>query len=344
MVTAELPVYESLKLRAGDRQYSHVYEVQLCRPSHRNALHGKFWLEFHSCVKFLENLPPCRCIIVTADGPVFSAGIDLAFAATFLYSPPNRTKSDRECTQDGVRAGGGDHTTGTNVSRTSSGTGNTSHETDWKGDDDPQEEDCARKAFGLQRRVRKMQDAFTALEECSKPVIVCVTGACIGGAVGLICACDIRLATEDAWFTVKEVDLGIAADLGTLQRLPRVVGNDSWVRDVCLTTRNFHAAEAKSVGLLSDVFKSRDILYQHAWDLAARIASKSPVAVVGTKFALNYATRRSVSEELKVQSIWNSAMLQTVDVPLALKVTRKQMQEKDRDGQSLVQGQIFSNL
>ena len=125
-----------------------------------------------------------------------------------------------------------------------------------------QQEDVSRRCVALKKVIKEFQSAFTAVAECSKPVIVAVHGACIGGGIDLITACDIRLAARDsAMFSVKEVDIGIAADVGTLQRLGKVVGSDSWVRDVCLTARNFDAEEAFRVGLVSGLSKDANSVY-----------------------------------------------------------------------------------
>ena len=102
-----------------------------------------------------------------------------------------------------------------------------------------------------------MQDSFSAIETCGVPVIAAVHGACIGGGVDLICAADIRVCSRDAVFSVKEVDIGLAADIGSLQRLPKIVTNQSWVRDVVYTARNFGADEALRVGLVSGVYEDK---------------------------------------------------------------------------------------
>ncbi|MES1914186.1 MAG: hypothetical protein MHM6MM_006291 [Cercozoa sp. M6MM] len=114
-----------------------------------------------------------------------------------------------------------------------------------------QSQDAGRKAVALRQRISQMQQNITAAENCRVPVIACVHGGVIGGAIDLITACDIRIASSDAFFSVKEVDIGMAADVGTLQRLPKVVRSDSWVRDVCLTGRRFDAQEALQQGITS---------------------------------------------------------------------------------------------
>ncbi|KAF9622361.1 hypothetical protein IFM89_031164 [Coptis chinensis] len=111
----------------------------------------------------------------------------------------------------------------------------------------------------VRREIKGLQDAISAIEKCRKPVIVSVHGGCIGGGIDIITACDIRYCTEDAFFTVKEVDLGITADLGTLQRLPRIVGYGNAI-ELALTARRFSGLEAKSLGLVSRVFGNKEVM------------------------------------------------------------------------------------
>lgn len=171
-----------------------------------------------------------------------------------------------------------------------------------------------RKAFALKKIITSFQESFNAIEKCSKPVIGAIHGACIGGAVDLICACDIRYCSKDAWFQVKEVDLGLAADVGTLQRLPKIVGNESLVRELCYTARPLTSSEAKSAGLVSRVFESKEDLLDGALRMASIIAEKSPIAVQVTKLALVYARDHSVEESLNQIALFNQSMLQSEDV------------------------------
>jgi delta(3,5)-delta(2,4)-dienoyl-CoA isomerase len=112
------------------------------------------------------------------------------------------------------------------------------------------QEDAARRAFRLRDHIKAYQASFTAVEECPKPVIAAVHGACIGGGVDLVAAADVRFASGDAWFCIKEAEIGLAADVGTLQRLPKVVGNDSLVREWAYTARRITAEEAQKAGML----------------------------------------------------------------------------------------------
>ncbi|KAM3829906.1 delta(3,5)-Delta(2,4)-dienoyl-CoA isomerase, mitochondrial [Vipera latastei] len=177
-----------------------------------------------------------------------------------------------------------------------------------------QGDDVARKSWNIRKKIREYQESFTVLEKCPKPIIVAVHGGCIGGGVNLITACDIRYCTQDAWFQVKEVDVGLAADVGTLQRLPLVIGNRSLVNELAFTSRKLMAPEAESCGLVSRVFRDHESMLQGAFDLATEIACRSPIAVQGTKINLIYARDHSVPESLKYMATWNMSMLQTEDI------------------------------
>jgi len=185
--------------------------------------------------------------------------------------------------------------------------------------------DVARKALQMKRTLKQYQDSFTAIEKCAKPVIAAIHGACLGGATGLITATDIRYATEDTLFQIKEVELGLAADVGHLQRLPKIVGNESLLRELSFSARMFGAEEAKQMGLLSRIFASKQELMAASLALAKLIASKSPVAVQGTKIQLNYARDHTVDESLDYMALWNMNMLQSEDLmKAAMAVATKQ--------------------
>ncbi|XP_051966085.1 delta(3,5)-Delta(2,4)-dienoyl-CoA isomerase, mitochondrial-like isoform X2 [Xyrauchen texanus] len=178
----------------------------------------------------------------------------------------------------------------------------------------PEGDDTARISWNVRRTISKYQETFSVMEKCPKPVIVAIHGACIGGGVDLITACDIRLCTQDAWFQVKEVDIGLAADVGTLQRLPKVIGCRSLVNELALTARKMYADEAKSCGLVSCVFPDKETMMAGAMEMAGEIASRSPVAVQGTKVNLIYSRDHSVPEGLNYMATWNMSMLQTHDL------------------------------
>lgn len=144
-------------------------------------------------------------------------------------------------------------------------------------------EDIGRRAKILEGTIELYQNSITSLERCAKPVITVVQGACLGAGVDLITAADIRLCSKDAWFQVKEVDIGMAADVGTLQRLPKVIGNQSLVRELCFTARKVQSPEAVSCGLVGGAFDTKEAALEEAFKLGLTIAEKSPIAVQNTK-------------------------------------------------------------
>ncbi|XP_046841370.1 delta(3,5)-Delta(2,4)-dienoyl-CoA isomerase, mitochondrial-like [Xenia sp. Carnegie-2017] len=176
------------------------------------------------------------------------------------------------------------------------------------------DKDVSRKAYNMRKTIVQCQESFSVIERCPQPVIAAIHSACVGGGVDMICSCDIRWCTSDAWFQIKEVELGLAADVGTLQRLPKIVGNESLVRELCFTARKFMAEEAKSFGLVSRIFQDKESLLNGALDLASHIAKMSPIAITGTKKNLNYSRDHGVDESLEYMATWNMSMLQTEDI------------------------------
>ncbi|KAK0387274.1 hypothetical protein NLU13_5587 [Sarocladium strictum] len=181
------------------------------------------------------------------------------------------------------------------------------------------QEDGARFAWALRERILLYQDCVSAMEECAKPVICAMHGICFGLAIDIACCADIRLAASTATFSVKEVDIGMAADVGTLARLPKIVGNHSWVNDICLTARDFSVQEAFAQGFISRLVEgNREEVLKEAMALAGVLAEKSPVAVQGTKELLQYGREHTVKEALKYTAVWNSVALQGDDFKKAL--------------------------
>ncbi|HDM09560.1 MAG TPA: crotonase/enoyl-CoA hydratase family protein [Desulfobacteraceae bacterium] len=165
----------------------------------------------------------------------------------------------------------------------------------------------------LSREILKLQDCINAVERCRKPVIAAVHGPCIGGGVDLISACDIRLASRDAVFSIRETKVAIVADLGTLQRLPHIIGH-GWFRELALTGRDFTAEEALAMGLVTRVTPDRDALYSEAEKLARDIASCSPLAVQGVKEVILYSRDNGVYPGLRYVAQKNAAILQSKDL------------------------------
>lgn len=193
----------------------------------------------------------------------------------------------------------------------------------------PQEDDAARIAWNIRKKIFEYQESFSVIEKCTKPVIAAVHNGCIGGGVDLVTACDIRYCSQDAYFQVKEVDVGLAADVGTLQRLPNIIGNRSLVNELAFTARKMMSDEALSSGMVSRVFPDKSSLLSAAFDLATEIASKSPVAVQGTKVNLLYSRDHSVQESLNYMATWNMSMLQTQDIMASAQAALQKKTLKD---------------
>ncbi|XP_046934062.1 delta(3,5)-Delta(2,4)-dienoyl-CoA isomerase, mitochondrial isoform X2 [Lynx rufus] len=190
----------------------------------------------------------------------------------------------------------------------------------------PQGDDVARISWQLRNLISRYQESFSVIEKCPKPVIAAIHGACIGAGVDLVTACDIRYCAQDAFFQVKEVDIGLAADVGTLQRLPKVIGNQSLVNELAFTSRKMMADEALGSGLVSRVFPNKEDMLEAAFTLAEEISTKSPVAVQSTKVNLIYSRNHSVAESLNYMATWNMSMLQTQDIVKSVQAT---LEKKD---------------
>lgn len=207
--------YETLKILQNPPN-SGVFNLNLNRPSARNALSLDFFSEFPKALHELDQNPNVSVILLSGSGDHFCSGIDLK-ALEFL-----------SCNYSGDRGRSGER---------------------------------------LRRQIKFMQDAITAVERCRKPVIAAIHGACIGGGMNIITACDVRYCTKSAFFSVKEIDLAITADLGTLQRLPGIVGFGN-AMELALTGRRFSGQEAKELGLVSRVFGSKEELSEGVLSIA----------------------------------------------------------------------------
>ncbi|MBT0962803.1 crotonase/enoyl-CoA hydratase family protein [Denitromonas iodatirespirans] len=176
--------------------------------------------------------------------------------------------------------------------------------------------DPARAQEKLRRLILDMQDCVGAIARCRKPVIAAIQGACIGGGVDIVTACDMRYASAEARFAVREIDMAMAADVGTLQRLPRLVP-DGIARELAFTGREFGAEEAARIGLVNAVFDTPDALADGVARVARQIAAKSPVAVRGTKAVLDYGRDHSIDDGLRFVANWNASALLTRDMQIA---------------------------
>jgi len=173
----------------------------------------------------------------------------------------------------------------------------------------------------------KLQDTFTALERARIPVLCAIQGACVGGAIDMVTAADMRYADESAFFSIAEINIGMTADVGTLQRMPKLVP-EGIVRELAYTGRRWSAAEAKAAGFVNEVFADHDALLAGVMDVAAEIATKSPMAVWGTKQTMHYTRDHSVADGLEFIANWNAAMFDTDDMAEAF--TAK-MEKRDAD-------------
>ena len=182
------------------------------------------------------------------------------------------------------------------------------------------------------RVTRNLQYSISCLEKARVPVIAAIQGACIGGAVDLVTACDIRYAAKDAFFCIQEINIGMAADVGTLQRLPYLIP-EGIVRELAYTGRRFSADEALRYGLINAVFDTHETVIDHALNVAREIADKAPLAVTGAKEILNYNRDHTVEESLNYTALWNSAMNFSDDMMEAFK---SKTEKRDSDFQGLV--------
>lgn len=169
----------------------------------------------------------------------------------------------------------------------------------------------------LYQRIKTMQHTFSSLADCPKPVIAAVHGYCIGGGVDLITACDIRLASADAVFSVRETKIGIVADVGTLQRLPTII-DPGRVAELVYTGRDFTAAEAREMGLVAHVYPDIDTLRNKAMAMAEEIAANSPLVVQGAKQVLRAGKNMAIEDALDYVAVWNAAFLTSNDLQEAV--------------------------
>lgn len=245
-----------------------VAEVVLRGPGKGNAMGPDFWRETPRVFAELDADPEVRAVIVRADGPQFTYGLDLMAMAGEL----------------GPLIGGSPGA----LDRT--------------------------KLLDL---VGRLQGAFDAVARCRKPVVAAIQGWCIGGGVDLAVACDVRLASDDARFSVREVKVAMVADLGTLQRLPSIVG-EGHARELALTGKDVDAARALRIGLVNDVYSTHGALLAAARALAGEIAENPPLVVSGVKQVMNEERERRVAAGLRHVALWNAAFLPSEDLAEAI--------------------------
>jgi len=256
----------------------HVATLWLDRPEARNAMGPALWADLPVAMAELSADDDVRAVVVAARGPHFSVGLDLKAMGSVLSG-----------------GGGGDG-----------------------GKPPPQAPPSqATRAAATRSMVVRLQAAITAVAECPKPVVAAVHGYCVGGGVDLIAACDIRLASADAVLSVREAKMAMVADLGSLQRLPRIIGAGH-LAELAFTGKDVDAAHAARIGLVNEVFADVDAVQAAARSLAADIAANSPVAVQGTKAVLAANDGRTVAQGLDYVATWNAGMLASDDLVEAM--------------------------
>jgi enoyl-CoA hydratase len=163
------------------------------------------------------------------------------------------------------------------------------------------------RAEAFREFVLTLQDTFSCLENARMPVLTAVQGGCIGAGVDMISACDMRYATEDAFFQIQEINIGMTADVGTFPRLCKLIP-EGWVRELAYAGRRLPTAKAKEIGLVNEVFATHEAMLAYVMELAAEIAQKSPVAVAGSKRMINYARDHSTADALDYIATWQAGM------------------------------------
>ena len=251
-----------------------VATVWLDRADARNAMGQDLWRDLPRAMAAVGDDDAVRAVVIAAKGPHFTVGLDLKEMGTLLM---------------GGGGGGGDGAT--SGARPS----------------------MAARARSGREGVLRLQESVTAVARCPKPVIAAVHGYCIGGGVDLIAACDIRLASADALFSVREAKMAIVADLGSLQRLPAII-SAGHLAELAFTGKDISAERAREIGLVNDVVADADGVHKAARSLAGEIAANSPIAVQGTKAVLAANEGRTVAEGLEYVATWNAGMLASDDL------------------------------
>lgn len=191
--------------------------------------------------------------------------------------------------------------------------------------------DPGRSAENLRRLVLQLQDAFSVLENVRIPVLVAIQGGCIGGGVDMVSAADCRYCTEDAFFCIKETDLGMTADLGTMQRLPHLIPQ-GMIRELAYTGAKLSAQRAKEIGLVNEIYPDHEAMLKAVHHIATEISKRSPLAIAGCKEMINYARDHSVRDSLNYMAAWQSGMFRPEDM---MKSFAAKAQNTDPDFEAL---------
>lgn len=184
-----------------------------------------------------------------------------------------------------------------------------------------QQKGCeGRKREQFIKNLQFLQDSVSSIEKCRKPVLAAIQKACVGGGVDIASVCDMRYCTDDAYFSVKEVDMGLVADIGTMQRLPKIIPYGICA-ELVYTGRKVFGPEAKEIGLVNRNYADYEIMMKEVMQLAATIAAKPPIVIRGTKHILQHTRDHSVEEGLKYIQVWNAAMIFSDDLVESFQAT-----------------------
>ena len=267
-----------------------IAHLQLNRPERRNAMSPPFFPAVRDAVRSLHDDASARVLLISSTGKHFSAGMALDVFTGAQPAEAGRDRRDPHGESQRQAIGALMDMLDTTTPR-------------------------ARLSF--QDSLRKLIDCFSAIDEARFPVICAIQGGCIGGALDLATACDIRVCTADAFFTVQEIHIGMTADLGVLQRLPKLVP-PGVARQMAYTGERLEAHRALAVGLVNAVLPDAGALLDHAMALARTIAAKSPLAVAGSKLALNHARDHGTAASLQQMALLQSAIFDTGEMAEAI--------------------------
>jgi len=254
----------------------HVLLVELNRPEIYNALSQELGRELGECFNRIHDDRECRAVVVAGKGKHFCAGLDLIDLMKLIEQVSKPADSSADLLL--------------------------------------QANDIGRKAKFLNGLISKFQNYFSSIETCAKPVVAAVHGSCVGAGFSLLAACDIRYAAADTVFHMRESEVGITPDLGSLQRIPKSIGNHSLFKEMIFSGKKFSAAQAEKMGFLSQTFADAETTKSAAIELAKTISSKSPIAVQGSKVCFRYSRDHTVYDGLRFMANWNMTMYQSEDL------------------------------
>ncbi len=269
--------YKTLELEI----VNHVAHVALNRPGSLNAMNMQMFGDIKHCFESFNNNPSVRAVVLSANGRMFCAGLDLKETADTLL----------------FKSEGGDP---------------------------------GRERERVHYNVRWLQECLSAIDNCRVPVIAAIQNGCIGGGVDMVTACDLRLTSQDAFFSIQEINVAIVADIGTLQRIPHLLPLGI-VKELAYTGRKLPAAEAQQYGFVNRVLPDNESLLAAAKELAEAIASKSPLAMMGTKRVINYQRDHSVDDGLSYVLAWNTGLMQGEDIQRSFSAVMQKQQPEYED-------------